>query len=353
MIFFIAPCPLIFDSKDGYLIRISAIDNLFINEKRCYLHVDTTLNTLLPKKTKVNGLVTYFLFNPKKILHVATILLKVLFSVKKVFYFHSVYNTKKLFYLFYLGKCFIDLHGLAYEEMRMMNNIPMATYLQKCEQYGIDKATRLIAVTNTMKNYFVKAYKADPEKFIVLPIFEFTDKPLSKTKLHKTPTVIYSGSAAVWQNVDHLLDVISKTVKKYDHTIYSMDTDIFTTKLKELNILDKVILKKGPKEEVIKSYNNQDFGLVLRVPDIVNTVSCPTKLIEYMTFGVIPVVQDEKMGDFIELGYKYIKEDNFVKGSTISNAEFVKIINFNKDIIKKLKQKAITASNTLVKHVLE
>ena len=54
------------------------------------------------------------------------------------------------------------------------------------------------------------------------------------------------------------------------------------------------------------------LGFVLRDDVLVNRVACPTKLLEYIQYGVLPIVLSDAIGDFKELGYKYIGLDDFV-----------------------------------------
>ncbi|MGE0906881.1 hypothetical protein AB4M30_16785 [Escherichia coli] len=64
-----------------------------------------------------------------------------------------------------------------------------------------------------------------------------------------------------------------------------------------------------PKEDVINVMARCHLGFVLRDDIVVNRVACPTKLIEYLECGVVPVVKSPDIGDFNSLGYSFIKVD--------------------------------------------
>ena len=68
------------------------------------------------------------------------------------------------------------------------------------------------------------------------------------------------------------------------------------------------------KEELCAVYGTADFGLILRDESPVNRVSCPTKLVEYLLFGLIPVVRSPHIGDFHRLGFAYVTEEEFRDG---------------------------------------
>lgn len=48
------------------------------------------------------------------------------------------------------------------------------------------------------------------------------------------------------------------------------------------------------------------YGFILRDKHILNRVAAPTKMVEYLFFGIIPIVKYEEIGDVLKLGYEYI-----------------------------------------------
>ena len=65
----------------------------------------------------------------------------------------------------------------------------------------------------------------------------------------------------------------------------------------------------------VEYYMKNDCGVVLRNDNIVNRVACPTKLIDYLQYGLIPIVLSPHIGDFYNLGYKYIEYDEIINHS--------------------------------------
>lgn len=79
-------------------------------------------------------------------------------------------------------------------------------------------------------------------------------------------------------------------------------------------------------------------GFVLRDEHILNSVANPTKLVEYMWCGIIPIVKYEDLGDYSDLGYEYIKYDNITSNmrqkKSFKNSEIIKNISNNKFSMK-------------------
>uniref|UniRef100_UPI0040266C07 hypothetical protein n=1 Tax=Phocaeicola vulgatus TaxID=821 RepID=UPI0040266C07 len=78
-------------------------------------------------------------------------------------------------------------------------------------------------------------------------------------------------------------------------------------------------------------YLKNDCGVVLRKDNIVNRVACPTKLIDYLQYGLIPIVLSPHIGDFYNLGYKYIEHDeimNHLNSYSRSNLNDMAIANY-------------------------
>ena len=68
------------------------------------------------------------------------------------------------------------------------------------------------------------------------------------------------------------------------------------------------------KQQLKDDYAGTDFGMVLRDDHVVNRVSCPTKLFDYLCHGVVPIVRSPLLGDFEEYGYSYVTETEFSEG---------------------------------------
>jgi hypothetical protein len=169
MIIIVAPFPNPKLPKDGFAARISYIDNVFSDEEKVYLWPDSKLKTIKPLYGSISERIKEAYINPWNPIHIAwTIKLS---TKAKFCYFHSVYQTLKLFYLLILKKCIVDLHGIAPEELQMIGRNFESTLISLAERYSVNKAYKVIAVTNVMADYIRKKYKNEKISFIILPIF--------------------------------------------------------------------------------------------------------------------------------------------------------------------------------------
>lgn len=351
MIIIVAPYPNVSSVKDGFLARIAYIDEIFSDQEKVYLWLDSKLSTIKPKYASVAPGVMVAYANPFNPIHIIWILK---LSRKAAFcYFHSVYKTIKLWYLLLTKKCIIDLHGLATEELIMMNKKLDALFLSITERYAISHAYKVIAVTQAMAKYIQSKYPKKHIDFIILPIFDNkkhakTDKEVKKLYKKIRLPIIYSGTASVWQAIDRIEKLIKSTHSKYKYTILTPDEKIFKEKinLRDVNILGV------PKEEVFNYYSKNIFGLVIRKKNIVNKVSCPTKLIEYMETSILPVVEYTDIGDFKQLGYKYILSKDLINGTLPPYDDILKMLRKNLQVINKLQNQTTKGISKLREAIL-
>ena len=119
--------------------------------------------------------------------------------------------------------------------------------------------------------------------------------------------------------IEYILDNI---VNKTTHEIYffTHDIDLLKLKLKNKNInFDLNNIKTFYNSNELKqNYGLNKYGLLLRDNTIINKVSCPTKLEDYISNGLIPVFfkNQDTLGDYDNL--KYVDVD-FI----INNGNFI------------------------------
>ena len=86
---------------------------------------------------------------------------------------------------------------------------------------------------------------------------------------------------------------------------------------------------------------------MLRDSSPVNYVACPTKIIEYLKYGIIPILKSTEIGDFVDLGMEYITYTDLMKGLTISHKKRNMMQEKNYEILDKLVQTSKTGLNNL------
>ncbi len=78
--------------------------------------------------------------------------------------------------------------------------------------------------------------------------------------------------------------------------------------------LNDVEIAYKPTGEIVAEYKNAYYGFVLREDIVVNHVAGPTKLTEYCTYGVVPILHTPHIGDFAADGMVWLPLEDFVAG---------------------------------------
>ncbi|WP_339657172.1 hypothetical protein [Flavobacterium frigidarium] len=344
-IVFIAPIPSKENIKDGMIQRVSAIDNLFNNCDRIYLDLSysNNLNSYSVRDMKNRICYRYNIFLKYRRIF------KMLVAAD-IIYVHSVMSAINiiLFLPFFKKKCkvILDCHGVVPEEALFQKKKFLSFIFSVVEGiiFKIENS-RYIYVTNAMKNYYDVKYKGSDLKGLVYPIYPsnlFSDNInvdkrnglLSLFKIEENDVVfLYSGNLQEWQNIDLMLDTIKKMVSpRYKFILLTGQPDLLKKKTMQIGLSEEenVFIESVSPYELDNYYSLANFGFILRDDIVVNTVANPTKMIEYLKWGIIPIVKSSKVGDFKDLGYEYL----YLRDLKINIAP--RKSNLNKEIAKKI-----------------
>ncbi|WP_417884428.1 glycosyltransferase [Vibrio rumoiensis] len=339
--------------NDGYFQRIKAIDEQVGEQWRVYVdHNQEGHWWSIPSKQ----VISINIHGSRKNKCLARILTLVLALRCRKIYFHSVLrmHDSRFGYLMYLPfiKKAIDIHGVVPEEFRYYNDYYSACLYEKYEKIAVKNANIVLTVTDTMKQYLADKYRIDlKEKGVTLPIFQNANSDeCHKSSDSEQLKVIYAGGLHKWQQVGKMLSAIEQVRDKFKVYFFcpqpeKISESISPEALKSSNI--EIGCKSS--DELRNFYKFSDFGFILREDIIVNNVSCPTKLIEYLDYDIIPVIDTPKIGDFYNYGMEYIDIQDFVKGNIPNEVQRREIILKNRDVVEKLKQSKAYGSDKLVK----
>lgn len=313
MILFVAPNPFKTKEHEGYLQRVAAIDALFEGEEKCYSGDCRNSDELAKYIIKAD-----------------------------LIYVHSIYRAEEIIdcYPVFGTKIITDLHGVVPEEEELIGETRRSKELDYIESIVMANGKAFVVVTDAMKDHFKKKYGyiANKPYWITLPIFD--EKEVGRSE--KRDIVVYAGGAQKWQNTDLIVDIVNSTDNGYAYTLLTHSLDAFDSISKEKT--DMVTLKSVTSDEVGSYYQDAKFGFILRDDTTVNNVACPTKLIEYLTYGIVPIIKSPKIGDFEKHGYAYATVEQYKRGDlddvTIQSYRIqnYKVIDELKSMTKKGKQ---------------
>jgi glycosyltransferase involved in cell wall biosynthesis len=342
-IYIISPYPRQELLKDGMMQRVHIIDSLLSKKNRIYINISFrnkgfTTNTY-------NECVTEMLFNP---FYILTIITKFLLPSQYI-YIHSIHSLKYIpyFFLFFKGKkkIILDAHGVVPEEMKMYHKNFHYLYFLWIEKRIFKQLSDCLCVTCSMINHFKNRY-SNPLNYHHFSTSELMKIPehfnqkiiLSELNIKEDEVVIiYSGNTQVWQNIPLMIESI-RTIKNVKILILTGEKYLFETMLKNAGLFIKSIniLSIEPKN-LYKYYSICHYGYILRDNNIVNNVANPTKMLEYLQFGITPIVLSPKIGDYLNYNYDYIelknlKEENLKPIKSLKNIEISKLLKLNENL---------------------
>lgn len=350
------------NEKDGYIQRIKAIDTtVLLNMCRIYLY-DEGADCMEMRFDFIDDLHAYIVFNS----HNKEQLGAILNLIQKVgmVYTHSILRfiedktAKELWQIFDYEdvRHFWDVHGMVPEEYELSGSELGSQLANNIEGVMAAKVDVIVVVTEAMGRYLKNKYPSMKADVIVVPIINkelLGAKKCAKNDLKEEISIVYAGGTQPWQNIELMQNIIETTRTMYRYKMFVPNPEEFW-KLwgKRSKEVDMMVDSKSP-EELYKEYESCDFGFVLRDDSPVNYVACPTKIIEYLKFGIIPVLKSIEIGDFVELGMQYISYTELLKGLDISEEKRQDMIKNNYELLSKLMKIYIDGLDNLKKLVEE
>ncbi len=292
--------------------RIKQIDEVFEHCERVYIHV-RFWDFFSKTSVNIDHQVTAYQLNV--FIHFYTIL--ILLRQSSRVYIHSIYMfVPSIIQLLLLRKTklVLDVHGLVPAEREVLKGKFSALIYRVFERIAFKRCGQFIYVTQAMHNYYEKTYSWCKDKGRV-----YTNIPVSLSEftapevLGEETVIIYSGNMQQWQNITLMLNCISH----HPHPNYRFI--ILTGELEEMRRAiahhginsSRIELASVSVAELPSYYSRAHYGFVLRDDTLLNRVANPTKLTEYLSFGIVPIVKSERIGDFLIYGYEFVKLSAF------------------------------------------
>jgi hypothetical protein len=337
MILVVAPFPTNENEKDGMIQRVAAIDALMKNVERSY--VEVSFRRFIASERETHGRATVYRLN----FFVHFLRLLHLVRVSRLVYVHSAYNALKILPFFPWDKVIFDAHGIVPEELAGDGHALASRILTIAERTAVRRSRLLVSVTQRMREHFTAKYsRSDTNDLIypILPHFDISngsrDAVLNADR--KPCSVIYAGGLQSWQNVDKMITA-SIQCPTLCYTFLTGDVATLRGKLDAVQ-LPQVVCESAPPQAVKDRYLAHVYGYILREPILVNAVACPTKLIEYLYWGVLPIVITPKIGDFDEHTLHSINLLDFVAGRLPSSTDEMRMRELNRASLDTLILKA-------------
>jgi hypothetical protein len=235
------------------------------------------------------------------------------------------------------GELILDLHGAVPEE-RALGGHGDVSLFTALEWEFYRAADRIVCVSQRMADHVRQKYGAPRNPPILAPIAPAGAMDERRPESYRErPRVIYAGGAQSWQRLPDMLDLIAATRPNYDFVIHIHAVAEFVSGLKMRGIdapAADLVIASASHAAVLDACRQADFGLVLRDDSVVNRVACPTKLVEYMKCGAIPVLDTLAVGDFADLGLAHVKAADLKAGAVPSRDERTEMARTNRAIVE-------------------
>lgn len=345
----VAPFPTAERVREGWMSRIASVDRILAGCQRVYLFfaehhrvgIDDTVRQLDATGWEI-------CLHPGEAVH-QSLVTEIVERVRSV-YVHTVHLADFIRPWLPSGKCIVDIHGITPEEEIMLGRPHLAPHYAEVERDVLVHARQAVVVTNAMAQHLAAKYPELTPRFLTLPIVEqYAPRPLPPIPPVDTwpLTVVYSGGIQVWQNLDAMLTLVERCAD-FSHCTFLSHAHA-EIQARAARLTPRLMAHYGfcEKTRLPAAYAQHAFGLVLRDDTAVNRVSCPTKLSEYLTFGLIPIVRSPQLGDFAELGYWYITEEEFAEEFVPDAVTRGWMREANRAVMSQLQQRFTEAAATL------
>ena len=216
------------------------------------------------------------------------------------------------------------LQGVAPEESYLKHPSKIKYYiLSLLESLALSVSNKIIFVSQDMKKYVEQKYHKNYKKSIVVPcISEFTYDGSNKEK----DSFVYIGGMSAWQRVDKMMQMFNtictfKPEAKF--YIATLEIEIAKNLMKKFIDLEfqnrVIILSIEDRSKITKFLSTKEYGFLIRDDIVVNQVSSPIKLAEYLSCGVNVIISSA-------LDFYATEVENYKAGIKISDIEDINAV---------------------------
>lgn len=352
MVLFFSPPPRE-GKKDGYFARVHEVDQIFGQQNRVYVEVTGRFDHFDLKQI---GAKTWHLKIHRDYANTEDFW-RLINQFSSLIYFHSIYNFAEISptaALISPDKTIIDLHGAVPEELTDIGNPSLAKDFSEIEKKALKKIRKVIVVSLRMQKHIQSKYPDLPKTdFLLLPTLksphlnvERNQTLIDRKKMKmSTPTLAYVGGMQKWQKVDKMIDVI-KSNSQFDFKIYSAEADSFRNLLGSLSQVSHCGFVS--EDQLRNEYEKIHYSLILRDSHVLNEVSCPTKMIDTIFNLAVPILDSPHIGDFNDMGLKFISVDEVKSIAGLSPEVFEDFLKTNLEILRKMGESYIFGRKQLL-----
>ena len=190
------------------------------------------------------------------------------------------------------------VQGSSPDESFMRNHSYMRKWaISAIEYIALRKAKYIFMVSRGMLDYYKKKYHKDfSYKTYIMPCYNSEiQKPLFMTPgKYDNNTFCYVGGLSVWQCFPETVDIYKKVEDAIPGSFFKVftgDKEKAEAILKEKGVKNYSVGHVSP-DKLVEALADCKYGFIVRKESPVNYVATPTKLSNYMSAGLIPIVSN-------------------------------------------------------------
>jgi GT2 family glycosyltransferase len=237
----------------------------------------------------------------------------------------------------------IDVHGAVPEEFAMDSSRANAALFERYEKEVISRADWIVCVSNAMIDHLRCKYDHRRDNFILCPVLPQGVELKARREAKERPRVIYAGGVQIWQKINRMAEAVANIRDRADYVIMTGAPEKVRARLIEAGVPAweaQQNVYSASREEVFVEYTKSDYGFLLRDESVVNRVSCPTKLVEYLAHMVVPILETTNVGDFVQLGMKFVRVDDLRGSGFPTEGERLEMAEANLRVYYEMKRRA-------------
>lgn len=339
--------PITANERDGFFQRVLAIDAVLRPRTRVYLRFDVNRSEPLAITWLADELAILDVAGSNV---VADEFLNAALSQSAGLYVHSVLSAHNRLLDHARTRSspvVLDVHGSVPEEFDMHFDYSSARRYGAIEAEWAGLASHIVCVSKAMARHLAMKHSLSSDLFNILPILP-ADLPESADLASKrTRTLFYSGGAQKWQRVPQMAHLLAALGSSTDFSIFTPQVDTVVGALVEEGIEPEAArarVRSAPHAQVISASSSAEFGILLREDSVVNRVACPTKLVEYLATGLVPILESPEVGDFVAEGMQFVTLNDALSGRLPSPEESRVMAADNLAVLTKLRATSDSAT---------
>ncbi len=184
---------------------------------------------------------------------------------------------------------------------------------RKIEKLLLKKCDAQVVVSNCFKSYIVRENIREIEDiekktFVITNGTKSNCTQILKKKDKNSIVGVFLGSAAKWQNLNGIIELVKASIiisKSLRYKIITYNVAVYENVIKKSELdNNRIKIESLEPHETQRALSTCSFGILLRENNLINNVASPLKFAEYLSAG-LPVLISKGIGDTEEIIKKY------------------------------------------------